>query len=162
MNGPFEFGKMITLLGLSLNSSEVRSFFGPLINAIERDEYYGSLQFKSEGVDVAFKEAAWVSSATEPNGPSELYVTAFHLYSAGHEGFAEYQGHLPNETSFGDSELEVLRKMGTPLKSGGGVPSRVTSGMVPKWHQFAMRNAILHFQFNARNRVELVTLSIPN
>jgi hypothetical protein len=38
----------------------VRRFFGSVISTITKEEYYGSLEFKTEGIHVVFQEAPWV------------------------------------------------------------------------------------------------------
>jgi hypothetical protein len=79
MSTRFGFEQLVCLLGRSENDPIVRSFFGNEITAIDRDEYYGSLEFKPEGVGVVFKEAPWVVPSEEIADPKELYVAAFHL-----------------------------------------------------------------------------------
>ena len=156
----FEFVKLISLLGRSENDPDIKNFFGNAMSNIERDEYYGSLEFKPEGVDVVFNESPWVLPSEQIIDPKELYLSAFHLHSDGHEGYAGYRGKLPNGVMFGDSEAEVLRKMGRPLKTGGGGMSRVTTGLVPRWLWFPLGDAILHIQLDANDRVDVVTPQI--
>jgi hypothetical protein len=158
----FEFKKIVNLLGRSENDSEVKSFFGRQMYDIERDEFYGSLEFKPEGVDVVFQEAPWVVPTEEITDPKELYLAAFHLHRDGHEGYAGYSNRLPNGLALSDSEVEVLRKMGQPVKTGGGGMSRVLKGTVPRWFLFPLGDAILHIQFDANGRVELVTPRTPD
>jgi hypothetical protein len=153
----FEFEKLVTLLGRSENDAEVRDFFGRQMANIERDEYYGMLEFKPDGLDVVFQEAPWVVSAEKVTDPKELYLAAFHLYRDGYNGFVGYRGKLPNNLVFGDPEHEVLRKMGQPIKTGGGGMSRVTKGVVPRWFWFPLGEAILHIQLDENGRVEMAT-----
>jgi hypothetical protein len=56
----FEFDKLVTLLGRSESDAEVRDFFEREMSNIERNEYYGFLEFKPDGVAVVFNEAPWV------------------------------------------------------------------------------------------------------
>jgi hypothetical protein len=158
----FEFDRIVKLLLRPENDAKVRSFFGQAMFRIHRDEYYGSLEFKPEGVDVVFKEAPWVLPSKEVTDPKELYVAAFHLHSEGHEGYARYAGQLPGGIAFGDPESEVLRKMGPPLASGGGEMSKVLKRPVPRWFRFGLGDCVLHIQFNETGRVEMVTLAAPN
>src|SRR5262249_10515238 len=130
------------------------------ISDIKRDEYYGSLEFQSEGVGVVFQEAPWVIPAEQICDPKELYLAAFHLHSSGHEGYQGYSGELPSALAFGDSDAEVLRKMGQPLKTGGGGMSRLL-GVVPRWFWYPLGEAILHIQFDSQGSVEMVTLRVP-
>ena len=86
MSSPkLEFAIILELLRRSENDPKVRNFFGQAISRIERDERHGSLEFKSEGVDVVFKET-WVRSSDAVVDPRELYLAAFHLHREGHEG----------------------------------------------------------------------------
>jgi hypothetical protein len=153
----FEFDKLASLLGRSENDPEVKNFFGRQMSNIERDEFYGLLEFKPDGVDVVFKEAPWVVPSEKVTDPKELYLAAFHLHSDGHEGFLGYRGKLPNGLVFSDREAEILRKMGQPLKIGGGGMSHITRGAVPRWFWFPLGEAILHIQLDTNGRVEMVT-----
>ena len=107
----FEFTRLLDLLCRSENDPQVRHFCGRAISRIEHDEYYGALEFKSDGVDVVFKEAQWMKPLEQIASAEELYVAAFHLHRAGHEDFCGYTGQLPNGLAFGDREEEVLQKM---------------------------------------------------
>jgi hypothetical protein len=158
----FEFSKLVNLLGRSENDPEVKTFFGRQMSNIERDEFYGSLEFKPEGVDVVFQEAPWVVPPENITDPKELYVAAFHLHRDGHEGYVGYSNRLPNGLALGDSEAEVLRKMGQPVKIGGGATSRLLGGPVPRWFWFPFGDAILHIQFDVNSRVEMVTPRTPD
>jgi hypothetical protein len=158
----FEFYKLVNLLGRSENDPEVKTYFGQQMSDIERDEFYGSLEFKPEGVDVVFQEAPWVVPSENITDPKELYVAAFHLHRDGHEGYAGYSNRLPNGLALGDSETDVLRKMGQPVKIGGGGMSRVTKGPVPRWFWFVLGDAILHIQFDANGCAEMVTPRTPD
>ncbi len=154
----FEFSQIAALLRRSENDARVRDFFGPAITNIERDEYYGSLEFKSDGVDVVFKEAPWIVPADEVVDPEELYLAAFHLHGEGHEGYSGYSCQLPNGVALGDPEDEVLRKMGPPHSSGGGGISKLLKRPVPRWFRYALGGSFLHFQLDAAGLVDMVTL----
>lgn len=63
MSAPrFDLAAIAALLRRSKNDPLVRNFFGQAMLRIERDEYYGSLEFKAEGVEVVFQEAPWGSA----------------------------------------------------------------------------------------------------
>jgi hypothetical protein len=158
----FEFNKLVTLLRRSENDPELRSFFGRYMSNIERNEYYGFLEFKPDGVAVVFNEAPWVISSKEVTDPKELYLIAFHLYRDGHEGYAGYSGRLPNRVVMGDSEEVVLRKMGQPSERGGGNLMPVLKTPIPYWLRYAFGDAGLRFQLDANGRVEMATLLVPN
>ena len=155
----FEFATIVALLRRSENDTQVRTFFGQAMSRIEHDEYYGSLEFKSEGVDVVFKEAPRVVRPREVGNPKELYVAAFHLHREGHEGYAGYSGQLPNGVALDDPEGDLLRKMGSsPYSSGGGGMSKLLKRPIPYWFRYALRDGFLHFQLDAIGRIEMVTL----
>lgn len=158
----FEIAKIARLLRRSENDPEVRRFFGPAMLGIERDEYYGALEFKPEGVDVVFKEAPWVLSPAEITDPKVLHVSAFHMHREGHEGYAGYSGQLPNGVVLGDTEAELIRKMGQPTVTGGGGMSRALKRPIPRWLRYPFGDADLHFQLDANGRIEMATLSAPD
>src|SRR5436853_7796976 len=110
----FEFAEFEKILRRSERDPAIKSFFGQELANIERDEYYGWLEFKSEGVDVVFNEAPWVLPSEEITDPKELYLAAVHMHREGHEGYAEYSGKLPNEVALNEVEAELFRKMGQP------------------------------------------------
>jgi hypothetical protein len=157
----FEFRNLVRLLHRSEKDPEVRRFFGQRMAYIERDEYYGTLQFKNEGLDVVFQEAPWVVSREKITDPKELYLAAFHLYRKGYDGFAEYSGELPNGVAFGDSEAEIVRKMGQPIRVGGGGMIPVLKRPAPRWFWYPLDDAILHLQFDEDGRVDLATIQVP-
>lgn len=153
----FELSKLVNLLGRSENDPDIKDFFGDQMSRIEREEFYGSLEFKRDGVDAVFQEAPWVIPTAKIANPKELYLAAFHLHGDGHEGYTGYSGLLPNGLALGDSEADVLRKMGQPLKVGGGANSRLLKRIVPRWFWYPLQEAILHIQFDTKGRVEMVT-----
>ena len=158
----FEFAEIVKLLHRSENDREVRNFFGQAMSSIERDEYYGSLEFKPEGVEAVFREAPWVVPATEITDPKVLHVSAFHLHRKGHEGYSGYSGQLPNRVVLGDTEAEIVRKMGQPAVTGGGGMSAVLKRSIPRWLRYTLGDANLQFQLDSNGRVEMATLSAPD
>jgi hypothetical protein len=158
-NMNFEFDKLVKLLRRSENDPEIRGFFGRQILNVERDEFYGSLEFKSDGVEVVFQEASWVVSPKGITDPKELYLVAFHLHREGHDSYAGYSGHLPNGVVLGDSEAEVLQKMGLPSIRGGGNMFPVLNRPVPYWFRYTLGDATLRFQLDPTGQIELATLS---
>ena len=161
MSKLFGCDQLALLLGRSENDPLVRSFFGDEMGNIARDEYYGSLEFKPEGVGVVFQEAAWVVPSAKVSNPKLLYVAAFHLYREGLEGFAGYKGRLPNGVALADSEYELLSKMGEPMRRGGGGWSPLMKQPVPYWFWFAVGEAILHFQLDSNGLIDMATLQTP-
>jgi hypothetical protein len=161
MTTRFEFKRLVYLVGRSENDPEVRNFFGHDMFRIVRDEYYGSLEFVSEGVDAVFQEAPWVIPEDKVTDPSQLYLAAFHFHREAHEGYTGYSGRLPNDVSLGDTEEELLRKMGEPLERGGGDLSPALKRPIPFWFWFAFGDLILHFQLDPQGRVDMATLQTP-
>ena len=161
MSTRFGFEQLVSLLGRSENDPVVRNFFGHEISNIDRDEYYGSLEFKPEGVGVVFMEAPWVVRPEKITAPKALCVAAFHLYREGHEGFSGYSGQLPSGVVLGDSEAELLRRMGEPIRIGGGGTSPVLKRPIPRWFWFAVGEAILHVQLDPTGRIDMATLQTP-
>jgi hypothetical protein len=161
MHTRFGFEQLVSLLGRSENDPIVRSFFGRDIFNIDRDEFYGTLEFKPEGVDVVFKEAPWVLPSEKVIDPKELWLSSFHLHREDQDGFAEYSGKLPHGVALGDSETELLRKMGEPMKIGGGYIDPEHKRPIPRWFWFALGEAILHFQLDSMGRIDLATLQVP-
>jgi hypothetical protein len=158
----FEVGDMLKLLRRSENDREIRNFFGPAMSSIKRDEYYGSLEFKPEGVEAVFREAPWVLPAAEIADPKMLYLSAFHMHRDGHEGYSGYSGQLPNGVALGDTEVELIRKMGQPAVTGGGAMSTVLKRPVPRWLRYLLSDDNLQFQLDANGRIEMATLSAPD
>jgi hypothetical protein len=158
----FEFAELVKLLRHPENDPEVRNFFGQTLSSIERDEYYGSLEFKTEGVEAVFREAPWVVPPTEITDPKMLHLAAFHLHRDGHDGYSGYSGQLPSKTAFGDTEAELIRNMGEPIVIGGGGMSTVMKRPIPRWLRYTLGDANLQFQMDTHGRVEMATLSTPD
>jgi len=157
----FEFEKLVSLLRRSENDPQIRDFLGRQLSNIERNEYYGFLEFKPYGVAVVFNEAPWVISPKDIVDPKELYLIAFHLYRNGHEGYLGYAARLPHGVVMGDSEADVLRKMGQPSQRGGGNMMPVVNRPVAQWLRYPIGDATLRYQLDQNGRVKMATLSIP-
>lgn len=153
----FDFDNLVSLLSCSESDQEVQKLVGYAMHQIKRDEHSAILEFKAEGVDVVFKEALWVIPKEKITDPTELHLIAFHLYREGHEGFAGYSGQLPEGVRFDDSETEIVRKMGKPMKVGGGTMSRLLNRRVPRWYWYSIGNAVLHLQFDEKGYLEMAT-----
>jgi len=149
---------LANLLRRSESDKAISDFFGEQITLMKREEYYGWLELKSQGVDVVFNEAPWVLPPEQVSDPRELYLIAFHFHRQGHEGYAEYNGELPSGVTLGDTEADVLRKMGDPITRDGGNAFPVLNRPVPYWFQYSFRGAVLRFQFDPDRRLEMATL----
>jgi hypothetical protein len=158
----FRVPELVKLLGLSYADARVRGFFGEAISRIVRDEFYGSLEYKHAGVEAVFREAPWVLPADEIADPKGLYVSAFHLHREGHDGYSGFGGALPNGVQFGDSEVDLRRKLGPPTATGGGGGSSVLRRRVPHWLRYAGNDAVLHFQLDDSGKLEMITLAAPD
>lgn len=158
----FNIPDMAGLLRLSANDPVVMNFFGATISNIVRDEYYGSIELPDDGVEAVFKEAPWLIPASEVVDPKALHVSAFHLHRAGHDGYSGYSGRLPNGVVLGDSEADVIGKMGSPSATGGGGMSSVLKRPIPRWLKYPIGEAILNFQMSPGGELEMATLFAPD
>jgi hypothetical protein len=155
----FEIHDLVRLLRRSEKDSDVQNAFGQAISNIVRDEYYGSIELKNDGLEAVFKEATWMVPEAAVVDPKDLYLAAFHLHRDGHEGYSGYAGQLPNGVALGDPEGEVVRKMGQPAATGGGGMSSVLKRAIPRWLEYPIDDAYLHFQLAPDGRVEMASLS---
>lgn len=65
--------------------------------------------------------------------------------------------------AFGDTETEVLRKMGQPAARGGGNMFPVLNRPVPYWLRYQLGSeATLRFQLDASGQVDVATLAGPD
>jgi hypothetical protein len=158
----FNAFELADLLRSPESDPRVVQFFGNALEGMHRDEHYGCLEFASEGFDVVFKEAPWVIPEAEIVDRKTLYFAAFHLHRAGHEGYSAYTGPVPGGVVFDDTEAEVVRKLGAPAVSGGGGMSAVLKRPVPRWIRYESTDRHMHFQFDGRGCLELVTISAPS
>jgi hypothetical protein len=158
----FDLQKMQSLLRLRADDPAVIELIGHDLAVIQRDAYLGWVEFKDEGISLMFAEAPWVLPAHEIRDAKALHVSAFHLHRAGHEGYSQYCRQLPNGVALDDSEGELLRKLGQPMATGGGGMSRLLKKPIPRWLKYSLGDAILHFQLDPNNHVEMITLSTPD
>ncbi|WP_426168035.1 hypothetical protein [Sandarakinorhabdus sp. DWP1-3-1] len=158
----FTIGDMASVLRRSVNDVVVQDYFGTDIARITRDEYYGSLEYKVDGVEAVFKEAPWLIPAQEVADAQELHVSAFHLHGEGHEGYAGFKGDLPGGIALGDAEADIVAKLGPPASSGGGGMSAVLKRPIPRWLKYPVGDATLHLQLSAEGRLEMATLFAPD
>lgn len=157
-----EFQQLRSLLGRPADDKAVVELIGHDASIIQRNEYYGSAEFRDLGVDVVFKEAPWVIPPADAKDISALYVSGFHFHRQGHEGFNEYPGRFPGSVGFNDSEADVRRKLGQPVKTGGGGISSVLRKPIPHWLRYAIGDAMIHFQLDVDGKVEMITLFVES
>jgi hypothetical protein len=154
---------LASLLRQPLNDDRVVAFLEALVFKIRRSAYYGFVALEDDGVDVVFNEAPWVIPEAEITDPKRLYLSAFHLHREGHEGYAQYRGKLPNGVAFGDPKADLLNKLGEPYATGGGGMSSVPPRLpIPHWLKYKLGEAILRFQLDDADRIEMVTLMTPD
>jgi hypothetical protein len=158
----FDFDRLLTLLRKRADAPEVIELIERQPSDIARIAYQGYVVFKDSGVAVMFKEAPWVLPETEIVEPKALYLDAFHFHRAGHEGHSQYAGTFPAGVAFGDTETSIVQKLGQPTQKGGGGISKVIHKPIPYWLEYLFAEAILHFQFDADGRVDMVTLYSPD
>jgi len=157
-----DFAQLVKLLRRSENDLQVWNFLGQAISNIERDEYYGSLEFKTEGVEFVFREAPWVLSPAEITDPRELYLSAFHFHREDHDGYSGYPGQLPNGVAWDDAEDEIVRKMGPPTGTSGRGMRPVLQRPMPRWLRYSLGDTNLQCQCDAEGRLEMLTLFAPD
>jgi hypothetical protein len=150
------------MLRRSINDPEVQEFLGSTIDKVARDEYYGSIEFKSDGVEIVFKEAPWVIPIEKIDDKTELFISAFHFHRSGHDNYSGYLGKMQNGVALGDSDTTIELKLGLPAAVGGGSMSSVLKRMVPRWLQYPVGEAIVNFQLDSNNKSELATLYAPD
>ncbi len=153
-----EFQQLQSLLRRRVDAAEVVDLIGPDSSIIERDEYYGSVEFRDQGFDLVLKEAAWVLPSTAMTDPKELIVVGFHFHREGHEGYRAYTGRLPSGVALNDSQQEIRRKLGQPFDTGGGGVSSVLKRPLPRWIKYIIGQVVIHFQFDSDDKVEMITL----
>lgn len=125
---------------------------------IKRSSDHGFVELKNAGVSMMFKEARSFLPPEKIVDPEALYVSALHLHRKKHEGYAEYRNRLPSGLVFGDSEAEVVRKLGEPEARGGGGLSSILNRPIARWVRYRWNDCALHLQLDANNRVEMATL----
>jgi hypothetical protein len=132
-------------------------------NELERSANRAYVALKGLGISFAFIEAAWIDPQTAICRPRELYVRAIHLYREGHEGYKQYANRLPLGIYFGDSNQELLRKLGNPIASGGGKPSSILLGTaIPRWTKYAFGEDALHLELDANGNLQMLTIQAPD
>ncbi len=153
-----DFQHLLRLLRRRYDDPNVVGLIGADPAAINRDEYYGSVEFPDQGVEVVLKEAPWVIPPAEISDPKDLFVAGFHFHREGHDGYTEYTADFPGGVEFGDRVEEVRHKMGEPSASGGGGISHVLKRRLSRWIQYRIDDSFLRFQLDADDRVEMGTL----
>ncbi len=152
-----DFETIEKLLGRSQHEPEVRKFFGMVISTITREEFYGSLEFKAEGIDVVFQEAPWVIPRRKSVIPKSYICLLSICTGMAMKDTTQYRGPLPYGLAFGDSEDDVLHKLGNPIRIGGGNVSHLLKRVVPRWFWYSLDPHILHVQFDTKGSVEMIT-----
>ena len=157
----FDFQNLLQLLCLKVNSTVVVESLGSGALSPERDEFYGSIEFLEQGVEVVLKEAPWVFPTDESLNPNDLFIVGFHFHREGHDGYKEYSGQFPNKVSFRDTEEAVRNKLGGSLTTGGGSFSRIMGGVLPRWIQYQLEKTFfLRFQLDSDGKVNMVSLFV--
>lgn len=154
----FTLQNIMSLIGKSIQDRDVVDFFDGELDQIERDEYYGSLEYYPEGVDIVFQEA-WHVIPGRSDG--ELILQSAHLHAEGHEKFSEYTGKLPKNIEFGDEYEVVLSKVRTIKKMGGNLFSSLVGEMIGKWITFEFDKIDVHCQFDLNGALIMVTIMMP-
>jgi hypothetical protein len=156
----FEFQDLQLLLRRRVDDPKVVELIGSDPSIIKRDEYYGSVEFQNQGVELVLKEAPWVIPTTEITDPKDLFVAGFHFHREGHEGYHKYSGHFPGGVTLNDDEDQLRHKLGKPSTTGGGGFSSFLRTLLPRWSRYVIDESLLHFQFDVDDKVGMVTLFV--
>jgi hypothetical protein len=168
MNLSIELPELTNLLRQPMNSVQVRQFLGDDLYRVEREAFYGFVSSKDDGVSVMFKEAVWLIPAAEIDSQTDLYLCGFHFYREGVRGYSGYKGVLPNGVALGDPRKEIIKKMGAPLKVGGGGTAKILKnvttpeGDMPFWIKYQVGKAEFHFTLDKEDRLEILTVFAPD
>lgn len=156
-NPDLHVATLIPLLGRSIDDSVVRASLGRDVTRLTRDEDTGWLPFEAAGVAIAFKEARRLSDDTR-EVPEKLIVHAIFLNGGYMDAFGIFAGELPEGIVFSEHESVVCARLGPPSSSGGGVYSRLSRRLLPRWAKYERPSYSLHLQFSEDMIVDLVTL----
>jgi hypothetical protein len=158
----FDFENLVELLRKRADDPAVLALISRDPAAIERSAHLGYVTFRDHGVSLVFREAPWVIPKGDITDPKALYLGAFHFHREGHEGHSQFSGRFPGGVAFGDSEAELIRKLGPPMAVGGGGFSKMLKKPISRWLRYSLDHAILQFQLDQEGNVEMVTLYTPN
>ncbi|WP_404424958.1 hypothetical protein [Nibricoccus sp. IMCC34717] len=151
----FSFRSLCSLVGLHVSDPKLKAFG---TQDMRRTEYLGFLEYCEQGVSLVFTEGGMLG-VKDSSFAKDLFLTGVHFYSAGRDGYNQYEGELPNGIAFGQTRDEVLKKLGPPAESGGGGTSKVLNRSIPHWVKYTQdNNIILHAEFGANEGLELITL----
>lgn len=119
---------------------------GVSIPAIEYwDDGIGTLDIPSAGL-------SFVLSA-------EKKISAVHLHSAAHDGYACYQGSLPASLNFEMSRDQVRGALGEPTLSQASFSRDPVLGTYPPWDRFDQDHLALHLEYEFDvNSIRLITI----
>ncbi len=157
-----DWSTLVSLLRRPLDDPLVIDFLGAAIAGLDRSSDVSYVEFKTAGLEVVLGAAVRAVPASEIADPQELRLIAFHLHRAGHEGYSAYRGELPGGAALEDEEWTVLRKLGAPASSGGGVRAVQPGGWIPYWIKYQIGSNALRFQSDRKGYVEMVTLQVPD
>ena len=158
----FLFSNLVGMLRSSTLEPDVREFLELEDRMIVRDEYYGSIEYIDDGVEVVFKEAPWVVPPTEMKNKADLYISAFHMHRDGHDGYSGFVGPLLGGVMINDTENDIIRKVGQPDSVGGGSFSKLMNRTIPFWMKYSIENDILNLQLDDNRRLEMATVFAPD
>jgi len=158
----YDFEQLRALLRQPAAAPEVVAITQKSPEKIERYEHTGFVDLPPQGLSVIFKQAPWVVALSPGQDRTQLIVCAVHFHGEGHENHVAYRGCLPGQIDFGDSETEVVAKLGNPQKTGGGGFSTMLKKPIPRWLRYMLGEDIFQLQLTADGRVEMETLYVQD
>lgn len=85
-------------------------------------------------------------------------IESIHFFSGTNLKYGPFTENLPYNLCFSDKRYDVLKKVGTPAKSGGG-EEVLLFGFIPKWDKYYYDSYSLHIQYEGNNGcIDMVTI----
>jgi hypothetical protein len=89
-------------------------------------------------------------------------VSSVQLHAAGHEGYEQFDGDLPEGVRFSDSREMIRARLGQPNTIGGGQHLGVL-GIAAPWDRFDRADHAIHIQYSKDGlSITLVSLMRPD
>jgi hypothetical protein len=154
--------RLAELLGRPASDREVIELIGGDASVIERSEHLGYVVRKDLGISIMFAKAPYVLPSSQFSDADALHVSCFHLHREGHEGHAQYAGHIPERICFGDRLDDIVTKLGKPVAIGGGGVSAIVHEAVPRWMRYSFAASILQLELDAEDRMQMISLYLPD
>jgi hypothetical protein len=150
---------LVALLGRRIDDSALIAEFGPGLSQVDCSDFTAYFACQEIGVSIAFKKGAGLEAQGEAAGIQ--LVNAFHLHGSDQDGYRVYDKPLPAGIHFGDAEISIVEKLGTPTAGGGGKYSAMQKRTLERWIKYARSDrTILHYRFSLDGKLDMVTLIV--